>query len=133
MRVRINNIGAEPAWSLDPKTKEPSCEFSIVKYHPNGYYGELEHYLKSGWEDKGNTIYSNHCNIDKKCFLDKETHYVIAFLKYDPKSNATHLASVADRLLYIGENEKADFFEVYKIADKMLLEKAERDEKTNNY
>ena len=119
MRVRINNIGA---------TRVAEYELSIIKYHPNRYYGELESYLKDGWEDKGAYIKCRCGSIDKSCFEEKETNYVIAFLRYDSKENCTRLESVGDRLLYIEEGERKDFFEVYKIADRVLMEQVDRDE-----
>ena len=129
MKVRINNIGAEPIAYLGKKPEGHQYECAIVKYHPNKYYGMLEQYLKDGWKDNGDYISHKNVNIGKSCFLGKETHYVIAFLKYDKDSQSTHLTSVADRLLYIEEDEKKDFFEVYKIADRMIIEKVEKDEK----
>jgi len=119
MRVRINNIGA---------TRVAEYELSIVKYHPNRYFGELENYLKDGWEDKGAYIKCRCGSIDKSCFEEKETNYVIAFLRYDSKEDCTRLESVGDTLLYIEEEERKDFFEVYKIADRMLMEQVDRDE-----
>ena len=119
MRVRINNIGAG---------KVAEYELSIVKYHPNRYYGELKNYLKDGWEDKGAYIKCKCGSIDKSCFEEKETNYTIALLKYDPKEDCTRLETVGDRLLYIEEEERKDFFEVYKIADRMLMEQVDKDE-----
>ena len=119
MRVRINNIGA---------AKVAEYELSIVKYHPNRYYGELENYLKDGWEDKGAYIKCKCGSIDKSCFEEKETNYTIALLRYDPKEDCTRLETVGDRLLYIEEEERKDFFEVYKIADRMLMEQVDKDE-----
>jgi len=129
MKVRINNIGAEPVAYIGKRFEEPRYELSIVKYHPNKYYGMLEQYLKDGWEDNDNVISHNNAHISKKCFEGKETHYVIAFLRYDSHECTTKLESVCDRLLYIEEDEKKDFFEVYKIADRMIIEKVEKDEK----
>jgi len=129
MKIRINNIGAEKAAYLGKPPKDADLNVSIVKYHPNKYYGMLEQYLKDGWEDRGVDIYHNNCSISKSCFKGEETNYVIAFVKYDEGSQSTHLTSVADRLLYIEEDEKKDFFEVYKIADRMIIEKVEKDEK----
>jgi hypothetical protein len=119
MRVRINNIGA---------ARVAEYELSIVKYHPNRYYGELENYLKDGWEDRGSDIYCNNISINKKCFKYNESNYTIAYLRYDSKEDCTRLESVGDRLLYIEEEERKDFFEVYKIADRMLMEQVDRDE-----
>jgi hypothetical protein len=128
MKVRINNIGAEPVAYIGKRFEEPKYECAIVKYHPNRYYGELENYLKDGWEDKGTYIKCKCGSIDKNCFEGKETNYVIAFLRYDPKEQCTRLESVGDRLLYIEEDEKKYFFEVYKIADRMIMEKVDKDE-----
>jgi Golgi nucleoside diphosphatase len=129
MKVRINNIGAEPIAYLGNASKKAEYELSIVKYHPNRYYEELENYLKDGWEDRGDCIYLNNVSISKECFKNKETNYVIAFVKYDGSSQSTHLTTVADSLLYIEEDEKKDFFEVYKIADRMIIEQVEKDER----
>ena len=131
MKVRINNIGAESVTYIGKRFEEPRYECSIVKYHPNRYYGELENYLKDGWEDKGAYIKCKCGSIDKNCFEGKETNYVIAFLKYNKDGGYTELESVCDRLLYIEEDEKKDFFEVYKIADRMIIEKVDKDEKQN--
>ncbi len=128
MKVRINSIGAEPIAYLGEKPKGHQYECAIVKYHPNRYWGELENYLKNGWKDKGDYIESESLSINKSCFVNKETNYVIAFLRYDPTEQCTKLTSVGDRLLYIEEYERIYFFEVYKIADKMILEKVDKDE-----
>jgi len=134
MKVRINNIGAEPIAYLGKKPEGHQYECAIVKYHPNKYYGMLEQYLKDGWKDNVDYISHKNVNIGKSCFLGKETNYVIAFLRYDNDDCTTKLESVCDRLLYIEEDEKKDFFEVYKIADRMILEKVEKDEKQkDNY
>ena len=136
MKVRINNIGAEPTAYLGEGSEGSEYNLSIVKYHPNQYYGMLEQYLKDGWRDIGTHLYTSkpcHCTISKESFLNEESNYVIAFLKYDKDSQSTHLTSVADRLLYIEEDEKKDFFEVYKIADRMIIEKVEKDEKQKDY
>jgi hypothetical protein len=132
MKVRINNIGAEPVVYIGKRFEEPRNECAIVKYHPNQYYGMLEQYLKDGWEDNGDHISHKNAHIGKSCFLGKETNYVIAYLRYDSKEQCTNLESVGDRLLYIEEDEKKDFFEVYKIADRMILEKVDKDEKQNS-
>ena len=127
MKVSINNIGAEPIAYIGKRFEKPKYELSIVKYHPNKYYGELENYLKDGWEDCGDHVKStnkpyNNISIGKECFQNKETNYVIAFLKYNNKEGVAELTSVGDRLLYIEEEDKKDFWEVYKIADRKLTE-----------
>ena len=129
MKIRINNIGAEKAAYIGKPPKDADLNVSIVKYHPNRYYGELENYLKDGWKDcvldgidfikrkngRGSV------SISKKCFQNKETNYVIAFLKYEKDGGSTQLTSVGDRLLYIENEDKKDFWEVYRLADKEMM------------
>lgn len=126
MKIRINSIGAEQTAYLGKKPEDALYDISIVKYHPNRYYGELENYLNNGWEDCGDFVrdkdHKGSVSIDKKCFEGKETSYVIAFLKYNKKEGATELTSVGDRLLYIDAEDKKDFWQVYKIADAKLTE-----------
>lgn len=127
MKIRINSIGAEQTAYLGEKPEDAVYDISIVKYHPNRYYGELENYLNNGWKDCGDHIKStdkpfNNISIGKECFQNKETNYVIAFLKYDAKEDTTQLTSVGDRILYIDAEDKKDFWEVYKIADAKLTE-----------
>ena len=127
MKIRINSIGAEQTAYLGKKPEDALYNISIVKYHPNRYYGELENYLNNGWKDCGDHIKStdkpfNNISIGKECFKNKETNYVIAFLKYEKDGGSTQLTSVGDRLLYIEEEDKKDFWEVYKIADRKITE-----------
>ena len=127
MKVRINSIGAEQTAYLGKKPEDALYNISIVKYHPNRYYGELENYLKNGWKDCGDHVKStnkpcNNISIGKECFQNKETNYVIAFLKYNKKEGVAELTSVGGRLLYIEQEDKKDFWEVYKIADAKLSE-----------
>lgn len=126
MKIRINSIGAEQTVYLN-KTDSALYNISIIKYHANRYYGELENYLRDGWIDCGDHVKGtnkpyNNISIGKKCFQNKETNYVIAFLRYDAKEDTTQLTSVGDRLLYIDAEDKKDFWEVYKIADAKIAE-----------
>lgn len=132
MKIRINSIGAEQTVYLGKKPDDAEYNISIVRYHPNRYYGELENYLNNGWEDCGDFVrqkdHKGSVSISKKCFEGKETNYVIAFLKYNKKEGVAELTSVGDRLLYIEEEDKKDFWEVYKIADRKLNELADKDD-----
>ena len=124
MKIRINNIGAEKAAYIGKPPKDADLNVSIVKYHPNRYYGELETYTKDGWKDCGSYIESQ-CNpsiiLDKNLFNNPETNYVIASLRYDKKGDYTKLTSVCDRLLYIENEDKDNFWEVYRLADKEMM------------
>ena len=132
MNIRINSIGAKQTAYLDKKPEYAEYEISIVKYYPNRYYGELENYLNNGWEDCGDfvrdKVHKGSVSISKKCFEGKESSYVIAFLRYNKKEEVTELTSVGDRLLYIEAEDKKDFWEVYKIADRKLNELVDKDE-----
>lgn len=135
MKIRINSIGAEQTVYLSKKPEDHQYDISIVKYHPNRYYGELENYINNGWEDCGDFVkdkdHKGTLSISKECFKNKETNYVVAFLKYEKEGGVTQLTSVGDRLLYIEEEDKKDFWEVYKIADRKLNELAEKEENEN--
>lgn len=132
MKVRINNIGAEPVAYLGEGSEE-WC--SIVKYYPNNFYGKLEKYLKDGWEDKGTfLLQKDGVSIEKELFKNEENYVVIAYLKFDPsKDYCTELKSFGDRLLlYINEDEEKDFFEVYKMVDRMLVKKSVKDKQNES-
>ena len=126
MKIRINNIGAEKAAYIGKPPKDADLNVSIVKYHPNRYYGELETYIKDGWKDCGSYIESQ-CNpgiiLDKNLFNRPETNYVIASLRYDKKVDCTELTSVGDMLLYIENEDKENFWEVYRLADKEIMKR----------
>ena len=122
MNIRINNIGAVPVEYIGNAPKVSKNECSIIRYYPNEYYGKLEKFLADGWEDKGSYISSNSASIDKKCFEGKETHYVIAFLRYDENEHTSVLKTVGDRLLDLTQSEEKDFFKVYRLATQDLLE-----------
>ena len=112
--IRINDIQFRT-------TTETNGEFLCWK--PNSYYGKLEEYLKSGWVDGVDRVWQTEpyrSSISKTMFELKETCYVIAWLKYDNKDNVCDLETVGDRLLRL-EN-LSDFMEVYKIADRKMME-----------
>jgi len=136
IRVRINSIEAMPIkWIGDARPKESwwKYELIIVKWYQNKLYGELDNYLKNGWKEEGKLIISDKSSIHKDCFYNEELYHYIAFLKYDKNKQSTILTAESNKLLYIEEDEKKDFFEVCKIADRMIMEKVEKDEKANSY
>jgi hypothetical protein len=127
MKIRVNDVGAESvAYITKGNEKETTLSMSICKYHPNRYYGMLEEYLESGWEDKGEYIHTTEGNVSmhKSTFLEKEHNYIIAFIHLHKGEKETELVTVGDRLLYIEEEDKKAFFEVYKLADMELHKKA---------
>jgi hypothetical protein len=129
MSIRINNIGIKQTGFVTEKTKE--LKLSIVKYHENQYYGMLDEYLNSGWQDKD--AYLKKCGgiISKDLFSKKESYYTIAFLRLNREDKETVLESVGDRLLYITPKERDDFFAVYEKANDNLQKEIEKI--SNNY
>lgn len=131
IKLRVNNIGASPTSYLGKKPEDADFHLSIVCFTKNQYYGELENYLKNGWEDKGSYIYCDHCSIDKNCFHNEETNYVVANLKYDVDVGVSRLESVEDRLLYIDKRDRDDFWKIYQLANdelSLLAKELYRDE-----
>lgn len=122
MNIRINNIGARPAVYLGKAPEDAHLHVHIVKYNVNEKYGKLEEYLKDGWEDQGRCICKPQMSIDKNCFLDKEYLYTVAYLNYEEDNYFTRLESVGERLLELSKEERNDFWEVYEIANRKLLE-----------
>jgi hypothetical protein len=120
--MRFNNIGIEEIQYLNEKNNLSKYNgLAIVKYHPNRYYGELESYLSQGWVDEGEYIVSNKIRLNKDCFKHIESNYVLAFVYLHKGENETCLESVGDRLLFIEESEKEDFFKAYQEANKQLI------------
>jgi hypothetical protein len=122
--ARYNNIGIEQIQYISGiDYKEHSKGLAIVKYHANRYFGLLDEYLKEGWVDNGDHIRcaTNKIKISKKCFDDLESYYVLAFVYLYKDENETILESVGDRLLFIEEEERNDFFEAYQQANQILI------------
>jgi hypothetical protein len=116
---RIGNVG----WKACPPSKsEVVVEAQLVKYHPNRYYGELETYRSSGWSDDGEYLSYQGQKIPKQLFSDRESNYLLAWIRLYAGEATTHFEAVEDRLLYIEEQDKLDFFSAYAQADRHLLE-----------
>ena len=102
----------------------------FIRWSPNPDYGKLEEYIKNGWVDEGDRIVHTEpclrCTRSKSLFELEETCYVVAWLKYNEKEEVCDLETVGDRMLRL-ENIH-DFMDVYKIADKKMMEMNKRDE-----
>lgn len=121
INIRINDIEFRNHGS------GPRGEF--IRWSPNPDYGKLDEYLKDGWVDEGDRIVQTElykCSRSKSLFELKEFCYVVAWLKYDEKDEVCDLKTVGDRMLRL-ENIH-DFMDVYKIADKKMMEMNKRDE-----
>ena len=121
INIRINDIEFR-------YNKGTTGEF--IRWSPNPDYGKLDEYLKDGWVDEGDRIVHTEpclrCTRYKSLFELEETCYVVAWLKYDEKEEVCDLETVGDRMLRLDNIH--DFMDVYKIADKKMMEMNKRDE-----
>lgn len=123
MKIRINNIGTKPLRYIGEEPHE--YELDIVHYYPNSYYGKLNDYIANGWEYS----HSNTCltkdtrTIGVSMFDREELCSSIASIDWSPKEECTELTSVGERILGLSEEDRKDFFEVYKIASDKMREK----------
>ena len=118
IKIRINQVEFRNNCNTNPSTDKG--EFLV--WYPNSYYGKYDEYIKDGWVEKDGFLSKNRTNICKEFFDMKENCYVIAWLKYDKKEECCDLESVGPRLLELTEENRKDFFEVYAIADKKMVE-----------
>jgi hypothetical protein len=129
MKIRIDNIGAQPPTYLGNPPENADNRLVIVKYFPNGKYGKLQEYIDVlGWENDGDYIRKNMCSIHKNCFENKENNIVIADLIYNAKEEDTFLETVGERVLDLSLEDRETFFEVYALAAKKLAKQHKTDE-----
>jgi hypothetical protein len=129
MKIRIDNIGAQPPTYIGNPPEDLDNRLVIVEFFPNEKYGRLQEYIDIlGWENDGEYIRKNMCSIHKNCFEGKENNIVIADLVYNPKEEDTVLKTVGERVLDLSPEDRETFFEVYAIAAKRLTKKCKQDE-----
>jgi len=129
MKIRIDNIGAQPPTYIGNPPEDLDNRLVIVEFFPNEKYGKLQEYIDIlGWENDGDYIRKNMCSIHKNCFEGKENNIVIADLVYNPKEEDTVLKTVGERVLDLSPEDRETFFEVYAIAAKRLTKKCKQDE-----
>ena len=129
MKIRIDNIGAQPPTYIGKSPEDVDKRVVIVKYFPNGKYGKLQEYIDVlGWENDGDYVRKNMCSIHKNCFKGKENIIVIADLTYSTKEEDTFLETVGERVLDLSLEDRETFFEVYALAAKRLTKKCKQDE-----
>jgi hypothetical protein len=100
IKIRVNHIEFRDI---------SDTEGQFVQFTPNQYFGKLQQYLDNGWEDKGDRITCS----------DPYKHSICKSL-FDLEET-----SVGDRLLYAKTFE--DFMEVYRMADKKMMEMVAKD------
>jgi hypothetical protein len=129
MKIRIDNIGAQPPTYLGKPPADVDNRLVIVQYFPNPKYGKLQEHLDAGWRSDGDYIRKdNTFSIHKNCFEGKENNMVIADLVYDTKEEVTDLETVGERVLDLSPEDREAFFEVYALAAKRLTKKCKKDD-----
>jgi len=128
MKIRIDNIGAQPPTYIGKSSEDVGKRLAIVEFFPNARYGKLQEYIDDGWNDIGDCIRKDMCSIDKNCFEGQENNVVIAFLKYDSKEGDTVLKTVGERVLQLSLEDRETFFEVYALAAKKLAKQNKTNE-----
>ena len=113
IKVRINNIEFRNNCNMNPSIDKG--EFLV--WEPCSYYGKYDEYIKDGFVEKDGFLRNDRSNISVKFFDMKETCIVIAWLKYHKKDWCCDLESFGPRILHLSDEDKKDFFDVYKIAD----------------
>ena len=125
MKIRIENI----------ECRLSNDTYEFVKWYPNKYYGTKAQLIADGYElqpihDHGFVLTKGNHTIHDSCFLNPEGCYTIATIVYDKNEHCTEIKSVGSRLLDLTKNERNNFFEVYKYADKQI--KKENKNKDND-
>jgi hypothetical protein len=140
MKIRIDNIGAQPPTYIGKPPEDVDKRVVIVKFFTNPKYGKLQEYIDDGWNDIGDRIIKDMCSIHKNCFEGKENNIVIADLTYSTKEEDTFLETVGERVLQLSLEDRETFFEVYALAAKKLAKQHKiyqieehRDEYYDNY
>jgi hypothetical protein len=128
MKIRIDNIGAQPPTYIGKSPEDVDNRLVIVKFFPNDKYGKLQEYIDDGWNDIGDRIIKDMCSIHKNCFEGKENNIVIADLTYSTKEEDTFLETVGERVLDLSLEDRETFFEVYALAAKKLAKQHKTDE-----
>ena len=128
MKIRIDNIGAQPPTYIGKPPEDVDKRVVIVKFFPNLKYGKLQEYIDDGWNDIGDRIIKDMCSIHKNCFEGKENNIVIADLIYSTKEEDTFLETVGERVLQLSLEDRETFFEVYALAAKKLAKQHKTDE-----
>lgn len=120
MQFRNNNIGVLPSEPLSSQHFSRKT-LTIVKYHPNPYFGMLDTYLADGWLPEGDHISFKGVRLEKELFSKEESHYVLAFVHSEKGEDYTRLESVEDRPAFLEPTEYADFFKAYQKANHSLI------------
>lgn len=117
--IRINSIECRRVPCIKGK-----LFYEIIKWETNPHYKKEEELIKDGyeWSIGGEFLQKDNKSIDKNCFKNPETCYVIAWLNID-NEGVPYIKTVGDRLLDLNGAELYSFMEVYRRADEKLKQK----------
>lgn len=114
MKIRINNIECRNQTSN-------SGNYEIVKWYKNEYYGTEQEMLDEGYIYKDGYYTKGNVSIHEDCFKSPESCFVIADLEINHREPDVNLRTVGSRLLGLNDEERNDFFDVYRIANNKIF------------
>ena len=128
MKIRINDFECRSSIYRED-------EYEMVKWQVNKYYGqekflvEWEGYEKVENENGDWGLRKDNHTINSSCFKNPETCYVIAQLKLNRPEPDVDMETVGSRLLELEADELSTFMKVYRLANDMIMETLNEDEK----
>lgn len=121
MKIRINNIECRDQVSN-------SGNYEIIKWYENSYYGTEQEMLDEGYIHKDGYYTKGNINIHEDCFKSPESCFVIADLEINPREPDVNLRTIGSRLLGLNNEERNDFFDVYRIANNKIFNQFDKSE-----
>ena len=127
MNVRIGNIECR-------QTIYKECEYEIIKWQVNQYYGNEEKminedgYTKVEYVNGEWGLNKGFHTINSSCFKSPETCYVIAWLKPNRREPDVNMETVGNRMLELEQSELNTFMRVYRIAQELIMEEMRENE-----
>ena len=121
MKIRINNIECRNQTSN-------SGNYEIIKWYENEYYGTEQEMLDEGYIYKDRYYTKGNVSVHEDCFKSPESCFVIADLEINHREPDINLRTVGSRLLRLNNEERNDFFDVYRIANDKIFKQFDYDE-----
>jgi hypothetical protein len=122
MRIRINQL----------ECRYCQGRYEIFKWFPNSYYGAEAKYLEDGYVLSGGFYNKDNVSIGESCFKNSESCFTVATLHYDNEECCCDMRTVGPRVLNLDKQERADFFDVYAMAEDRIHREARLKEMMKN-
>lgn len=98
--MRVGNI----EMALRQDTISGDALYEILAYYPNPYYGREKEYVKDGeWFHPKD---SPHSSIHKDCFKNRQSCYVIAWIRWNRAGDEFDIHSVGTRAFDLDEEDE---------------------------